>query len=95
MPFRALAEALRAEVAWDETTRAVTMHGGPAGKTVEVVMRVDNDIARIGETPVRLDVAPRLVDDRVYVPLRFVAEALDVTVDWHAGRQLVEVRTGR
>lgn len=95
VPFRALAEALRAEVAWDETTRAVTMHGGPAGKTVEVVMRVDNDIARIGETPVRLDVAPRIVDDRVYVPLRFVAEALDVTVDWHAGRQLVEVRTGR
>jgi len=86
VPFRALAEALGAAVTWDAATRSVTM--GDA-----VVVRVDNDIAWIEDTQVRLDVAPRIEGDRVYVPLRFVAEALGVTVHWHADQRLVAVVT--
>lgn len=94
VPFRDLAEALDADVAWDETTQTVTMRRAGTSGVTEVVVRIDNDIARINGTVSRLDAAPRIIDGRTYVPLRFVAEALDVAVHWYADRHLVQVRTG-
>jgi len=78
VPVRAVSEALGVRVAWDGERREVTLSDGSR----EVVLRPGDPEASAGGKPVRLDVPPVLVSDRVLVPLRFVAEALGCFVSW-------------
>jgi hypothetical protein len=76
VPFRALAEAFGAEVAYDEATKAVTATLG--GKTV--VMTMQSDTYTVNGVEQIADVAPFINGSRTMVPVRFVAEAFGSTV---------------
>lgn len=56
-----------------------------------MVLRPGSCEASIGGKPVRLDVPPVLVSDRVLVPLRFVAEVLGCFVSWDPSVPAVSV----
>ena len=76
VPFRALAEAFGAEVAWDEATQAVTaeLNG------VTVVMTIGSVEYTINGEAATMDVAPFLGNDSTMVPVRFVAQAFGIKV---------------
>ena len=76
VPFRALGEALGAEVVWDNDARTVTY---TLGKT-EVVMTIGETTYTVNGEEKTMDVAPEITDDRTYVPVRFVGEALGFKV---------------
>ncbi|MCL2285750.1 MAG: stalk domain-containing protein [Firmicutes bacterium] len=71
VPLKTLAEALGIEVEWNRATRSVLVHL-PAGILVIPAdeMLPDN----MG--------AATVVDDRIFIPLRFVMYALDANVRW-------------
>ena len=50
--------------------------------------------AFINDSPVTLDAAPIIVARRVYVPLRFVGEALGAAVAWDPGLHIVSITPG-
>lgn len=82
VPLRVVFERLGAEVDWDEATRTVTARRGDRW----VSLRVDDTRACLSEDCSRtttLDVPARIVDDRTFVPVRFVAETLGAFVDWN------------
>ena len=76
VPFRALGEALGAEVVWDNDARTVTY---TLGKT-EVVMTIGEKTYTVNGEEKTMDVAPEITNDRTYVPVRFVGEALGFKV---------------
>ncbi len=77
VPFRALAEAFGAEVAYDEATQAVTA----VLKDTTVVMTVGSAAYTVnGVEKTDMDVAPFIVDGRTMVPVRFAAQAFGITV---------------
>ncbi len=87
LPARVVAEALGAEVAWDEAARTVTITKGD----VVIVITIDSDKALVGEEEVTLDSAAYIANDRTYTPMRFIAEALGATVEWNAEAQQVVI----
>lgn len=76
VPFRALAEAFGAEVAYDEATQAVTaeLNG------VTVVMTIGSATYTVNGAEQTMDVAPFINGSRTMVPVRFVAEAFGIKV---------------
>ena len=76
VPFRALGEALGAKVEWDNDARTVTY---TLGKT-EVVMTIGEKTYTVNGEEKTMDVAPEITNDRTYVPVRFVGEALGFKV---------------
>ncbi len=80
VPFRAIAEEMGFTVSYDngaivgsdgETSVAFTV-----GETACVVKTL------AGEEAVTMDTAPYIKEDRTYVPVRFFAEAMGMTVAW-------------
>jgi|GEM_PF-6866009 len=82
VPFRWLAEFYGWQVQYHPADDRVTATSGTRSVSLEV--------GRV-EPALGLDVAPRVVDGRTLVPLRFVAEALGATVDWDDESQTVTI----
>lgn len=96
LPFRAVFEALGAEVGYDNGVVTATRDG----KTI--TMTLGSTQASVTEngvtTPLVMDVAPYLdgATWRTYVPVRFAAQALDCTVGWdQANRTAIIVDTDK
>ena len=78
VPVRFLAEALGAEVSWDGKKREVAISQG--GQLV--VLTVDSAVMLVNGQEKALAAPAKLVNDRTFLPLRAVSEALGKTVTW-------------
>lgn len=83
VPMRKIFEVFEAEVQWEGETETVT--AVTAEKTI--VLQINNNIAKIinasGETEeITLDSAPVIIEGRTLVPVRFIAESLELKVGW-------------
>lgn len=78
VPFRAIFEALGADVEWNERTNMVSGYRGPSF----VLLQPGSTRGWITGREVRLDVGPVIISGRTMVPLRFVAESLGAQVEW-------------
>ena len=76
VPFRALGEALGAEVEWDNDARTVTYTLGDT----KIVMTIGEKTYTVNGEEKTMDVAPEITGERTYVPVRFVGEALGFKV---------------
>ncbi len=93
LPLRAVAEALGAEVGWDQTTRTATVSMGDR----EVAVRIGSNRVVVSsggqvEAVIANDVAPVIVQSRTLVPVRVIAEGLGLTVDWDPASRTVTLR---
>jgi len=78
VPMRGIFEALGAEIVWRDDIRTVTA----SKDKKEVVVTIDSLNARIDGQPVKIDVAPIIVEGRTMEPVRFVSEAMGEDVAW-------------
>jgi len=79
LPARFVAEALGAKVLWDRNTRTVSIIGEKA-----IAITIGSDTAYVNGVAVKLDSPAFIMDDRTYLPLRFIAENLGADVEWLA-----------
>lgn len=93
VPVRFAAEALGAQVAWDAARQEVLItvppERGNAGTMV--VLTPGAPSAEVNGHQVPLEVPARIIRDRTYVPLRFVAETLGAEVEWDEPTRTVRV----
>jgi hypothetical protein len=75
---RGISEALGAEILWDEASQTVTIIKD--GNTVELV--IGQATYWMNGSQKTMDTAPIIIDGRTMVPLRFVSQALGLTVGW-------------
>ncbi len=87
VPLRFISEAFGAEVTWDAETRTV----GIALDETEITMQIDNQSYTINGDTAEMDVAPVIREDRTFVPLRFVSEALNKSVYWNGTTRVVVI----
>ena len=91
LPFRAIFEAMGAEVGWDAASQTVSAVRD--GRTVtltpgETDIRITEDGV---STTLATDAAPFARDGRTYVPVRFAAEAFDAAVGWEQSTRTVHI----
>jgi len=82
LPFRAVFEAMGAQVDWDGAagTVSATRDGATVTMTLgSTAATVEKDGA---STPLEMDVAPFVENNRTYVPVRFAAQAFGCSVGW-------------
>lgn len=86
VPIRAVAEALDAKVSWDNKNNSVTIRKWSeiitltVGKNKGLLRRNSNQTESID-----LITSPERINNRVYVPLRFITENLGYKVNWKNG----------
>lgn len=89
VPMRAFFETLGARVEWNGRTQQVT---GIRGDRV-VTLQIGSTTAYVNGAPVALDAAPEIRHGRTFIPLRFVAESLESTVEFRADRYEITVQS--
>lgn len=87
VPIRVITEAMGATVAWNGVTRTATVIKD--GKTVELT--AGRWYGRVNGRDVPLNYPVTIVNSRILVPVRFVAENLDCIVRWQAVNQEVHI----
>jgi len=87
VPLRALTEALGFAVHFDDLTQTATLTKGDRS----IQLTVGKQEALVNGSPVQLDIAPVTRGGRMLVPVRFVAETIDLDVAWDEASQSVRV----
>ena len=94
VPMRAIFEALGMEVEWHAETQTVI--GRRDGVELEIQIganTADIHVWRVTTTTVELDTPAILHNDRVLVPLRFIAEATGAIVNWDENTRNISIIT--
>jgi hypothetical protein len=84
-------QVIALDLAGNQTTSAIPVNYIPKTK---IVIQVGNTTGLINDKTVKLDAAPKIVNGRTLVPLRFVAEAFGAEVKWNPVFKLVIIKLG-
>ncbi|EGG34441.1 copper amine oxidase N-terminal domain-containing protein [Paenibacillus sp. HGF5] len=87
VPFRAIAEALEAEVIWNPQKRSITV----SKDGVSIQLLVGSKTATVNGKKISLNAPATVTKGNTYVPVRFISEALNATVKWESESQTVVV----
>ena len=89
VPFRAIFEEFGASVEWYGDTQTVM------AKLNETEIKLTIGVTKtyVNNEPIELDVAPKIVNDRTLIPLRFIAENFGFKVDWNEELKRVDITT--
>lgn len=96
VPLRAIFEACGATITWDQSTltalgiKEVKTEDATA-QTSSIVVQIDNPMAFVDSKPVELDVPAKVVNDRTFVPVRFIVESLGEKVEWNQDELRVDI----
>ena len=92
VPMRKIFEELGAVVVWGEKNQEISAYT----EKCSVHTKIGGErllICKEESHAVELDVPPMIVDNRTFVPVRFIAEALDATVEWDEQNNAVNIRS--
>ncbi len=78
VPIRAIAEALGAEVSWDEETEVALIEQ----EDTTIQMQEGERYAFVNEEKQELENSIQKREDRLFVPVRFIAENFEAEVSW-------------
>ncbi len=87
IPIRAVSENMDAQVDWDGSRQCAVIKKG--GKTIELY--IGNSTAYVNGAACDLGVPAQMINNRTMVPLRFIAEELNVDVEWDGDTRTVEI----
>ena len=88
-PLRGIFEALGLTVSWDASTQTIV---GTKDDT-EITLQINSNTAMVNGTSVSLDVPAQIVNGSTFVPVRFIADSLGVSVNWNSQDKMVEITT--
>lgn len=89
VPVRAIVDSLGAETTWNNETKEITV---TKGETI-IKLQLNNTTAYINDVATTLDVAATSIDGRTLVPARFLAEAMNVGVNWDSSTRTFNIDT--
>lgn len=87
LPLRVIFENLGLTVGWDGETKTVT----GTNQDTEIILKIDSVDATVNGVKQILDVPAKLINDRTMVPVRFIAESLDMYVGWDGKNRTVKI----
>lgn len=90
VPIRALTTALGADVKWNPDTHVVTITKN--GMVIE--LKLGSDIVIVNGKEWKIDVPAENMNNRVVVPIRFIAEAFNQKVEWDEATGTIIISKG-
>lgn len=87
VPIRAIIEAAGGEVEWDDAAQQVTLTYN--GDVIRLV--IDSATAYLNDAASTLDVAPTTINDRTMLPIRYIAESFEFSVNWDESARTVTI----
>ena len=78
VPLRAIFEALKADVQWDDTTKTVTS----LRDETKISLQIGSNNMYVNDAAKVLDVPAQIVNSRTLVPVRAISEAFGAKVEW-------------
>lgn len=88
VPIRAIIVAMGGTISWNAAEQMATLSLN--GKEIKLWM--NSTRGEVNGSPVTLDVPPRSINGRIFLPLRFVAENFGVTVEWEKATQKITLK---
>lgn len=89
VPFRSIFEALGAEVSWDADNQTAAAQRGDDS----LILTIGSRVVEWRGSLMKVDVPPVIVNGRTLVPLRLVAQALGLHVEWDGAGRTVHLAT--
>ncbi|NPV93101.1 MAG: copper amine oxidase N-terminal domain-containing protein [Firmicutes bacterium] len=90
LPLRYVGYALGIEekdIVWDQSAQTATITSGVR----KVQVRVGSSSIQINNDVQEMDVPPEVVDGRIMLPLRSVAEAFSASITWDGATQTINI----
>lgn len=93
VPIRFISEEIGATVTWDNANRTVSVEKD--GKSF--LLRIGSRLVEHnnGGSYELTDVAPKIINDRTFVPLRLVSNALNININWDEANRYVLVDSNK
>ena len=89
VPIRFIGEALNYKVDWNKDKKLVTIKNNDR----QILMTIGDTNITVNNEKIKNDVAPLIRKDRTYVPLRFVAENMNLKVNWDGKEKKVIINS--
>lgn len=90
VPIRVISENLGLEVDWDNDLKQITVSQGDD----HFIFVIGQNFYTKDEIKQDLDVAPKIINDRTFVPIRVIAEAFNQEVNWDNVARTVAIGSG-
>lgn len=87
VPIRAIIEAMGGSVLWDSETNTAVLTLGRD----KITLNIGSETAFFNEEKHTLDVAPKIINDRTMLPIRFIAESFKFAVDWDEKTETITI----
>ncbi len=87
LPVRALIEKMGGTVGWNAEEKLVTLNY----KSEEIKLTIDSVSAYLNGEEKTLDTAPEIINGRTMLPIRFIAEGFNFSVEWNEEEKTVTV----
>lgn len=88
VPFRSILEELGYVVEWDAVNKFITCTK-KGDDTIK--LQINNNTATIGTAKKNMEVAPKVVAGRTFVPLRFISENAGASVVWDGNKKSIYI----
>lgn len=88
VPIRAIIEGMGGKVDWDGNTQKVTL----TYYSDKMELTLGKTRAYLNGSSKTLDVAPRTINDRTMLPIRFISENFGCDVEWDGNTQTVTIK---
>ncbi|MDR2903327.1 MAG: copper amine oxidase N-terminal domain-containing protein, partial [Clostridiales bacterium] len=88
VPARPIFEALGLTLSFDEPTGKVTAENGET----TIILTLGSTSVLVNGKETVIDVPAKILGGRTMVPLRFIAESMNLTVDWDESAQVIRLK---
>jgi len=87
--FRPIFEKLGLQIGWNEATQTVS--GIKDG--LDIQLQIGSNTATVNGQNKQLSIAPRIINGKTMIPLRFIGEASGKRVDWDAASKSINIKS--
>ena len=88
VPLRFIAECLELNVKWDDSSKTVTL----TNDNTEILIYIGKTEAYVNGVLFQLDCCAEINNQRTFVPVRFLSEALKCSVEWESETEKIYVK---
>lgn len=92
VPLSDIAKAFNVNIAWEQETKSITYVNNDGYTYKLKVDSTDVEIQKDNNSQtIKIDVAPMIYNNKVFVPVRFIAESFNTNVEWDSFYNVVYV----
>nr|WP_251035697.1 copper amine oxidase N-terminal domain-containing protein [Paenibacillus sp. ISL-20] len=87
LPLREVGDILGLKVHWNQAQQRASLYG----VNLEMTLQPGNDAAYVNKEKKKLQTSAEVINGKLYIPLRFVAEAVNEEVKWNSHTKTLSV----